>query len=203
MLPNNINKLNQYTSKPLSCLPLESYFDLGGANTLSTLYKNIKFNFTCPSACSSSPTCGKVEFYVTNSNVNFGNSGSLFTYSLDRKVFSISPKPTYQNYYQMQSTNTTTDTSVFPFSIKNTVSSFSVGNILTDIPSASTDASTYVIFESFDKSVINQRSYYKLFDLLSYMGGIISGFYIVFFFLDYITKLEFQMNFAAEYFRHR
>jgi hypothetical protein len=101
MLPNNINKLNHYTSGSLICLPLNSYFDLGGTNTLSTLYKSIKFNFTCPSGCNSSPTCGKVEFYVTNSNVNLGNSGSLFTYSLDRKVFAIAPKPTYQNYYQI------------------------------------------------------------------------------------------------------
>ena len=136
MLPNSINKLNQYTTKSLTCLPLDSYYDLGGAYTLSSLYKSVRFNFTCPSACSSSSTCGKVEFYVTNSNVNLGNSGELFTYSLDRKVFSISPKPTYQNYYQLQVTNTTTDTSVLPFSIKNIVSSFSVGNVLTDIPAA-------------------------------------------------------------------
>ena len=29
------------------------------------------------------------------------------------------------------------------------------------------------------------------------------GFFMLFFFFDYITKFEFQMNFAAEYFRHR
>ena len=35
------------------------------------------------------------------------------------------------------------------------------------------------------------------------MGGMVYGFFLLFFFFDYITKLEFQMNFAAEYFRHR
>lgn len=60
----------------------------------------------------------------------------MFAYTLDRKVFSVQPNPAYMNYYQITTTNTTTDTSVLPFSTKNTVTSYSVANLLTDIPAA-------------------------------------------------------------------
>lgn len=53
------------------------------------------------------------------------------------------------------------------------------------------DYSTTIVFESADQSVLLQRSYYKLFDLLAYMGGIIYGIFALFSFVDSISKLEF------------
>lgn len=45
------------------------------------------------------------------------------------------------------------------------------------------------------------RSYYKMFDLLAYMGGIVYGILIMLFFIKNFSKIEFELNFAAEYFR--
>jgi len=58
MLPNGIAKLKQYTAQTLFCLPLNTYFEVGGANTLSSLYKSLRYNFSCPDSCSS--PCGQV-----------------------------------------------------------------------------------------------------------------------------------------------
>jgi len=45
------------------------------------------------------------------------------------------------------------------------------------------------------------RSYYKVFDLVAYIGGLIYGILILLFFLRNLSKIEFELNFAAEYFR--
>ena len=44
---------------------------------------------------------------------------------------------------------------------------------------------------------IYKRSYYKIFDLLAYMGGVVYGIIILFFFIRNLSKLEFELNFAA------
>ncbi len=203
MLPNSVSKLSQYTNKTLTCLPINSYFNLGGADRLSSIYNNLKFNFTCPPACAStSSPCGSVEFFTVNTNVNLA-SKDLLSYSLHRKVFSVYPKPSLMNYYQIQTAKTTTDTGLLPFSVKNTITSFSVADVLTDIPTTSGETANMIVIEASDKSVNNQRSYYRLFDLLSYMGGVVYGFFLLFFFFEYIIKMEFRMSFAAQYFRNR
>lgn len=59
MLPGKMGKVNQWSSGSLYCLPAKSYFQIGGSNTTSDLYKNIQYRFACPSSCSVS-TCGYV-----------------------------------------------------------------------------------------------------------------------------------------------
>ena len=141
MLPNSINKLSQYTSKKPSCLPLNNYFDLGGDKTVSSEYKSLKFNLICPPGCAS--PCGTAEFFVVDAYVNLNNR-DLFAYSLNRKLFNIENNPKFANYYQLQKTNTVTDSGVLPFGAQQSVNSFSVANILTDIPSAAGENSTMI-----------------------------------------------------------
>ncbi len=97
--------------------------------------------------------------------------------------------------------NITTDNSIFPFSLNSLRSAASLGNVITDIPTTAGDNNTYVTLERSDKSTIYKRSFYKIFDLVAYMGGIVNGILILLFFIRNFSKIEFELNFAAEYFR--
>ena len=65
----------------------------------------------------------------------------------------------------------------------------SVGNVITDLPSSSADKITYITIERSDKTMIYKRSYYKIFDLLAYMGGVVYGIIILLFFIRNFSKL--------------
>lgn len=49
--------------------------------------------------------------------------------------------------------------------------------------------------------MIYKRSYYKIFDLVAYLGGLVYGILILLFFIRNFSKIEFELNFASEYFR--
>lgn len=91
----------------------------------------------------------------------------------------------------------TTDASILPFSIKSIKGGASVGQIFTDVPVTFSDASTYVTLERSDKTIIYMRSYYKVFDLIAYLGGIVYGLIVLLFFVRKLSQIEFQLNFAA------
>jgi len=200
MLPGSINKLKQWTTTQLYCLPSNSYLQIGGSNTISDLYKNIQFRFACPSSCSAS-TCGAVEFYSASSTANLGNTSSPYSYYLTRNKFSVLSAPKSQISYQIDASNMTSDNSIFPFSLNSIKSGASLGNVVTDIPTTAGDTNTYVTLERSDKSTIYQRSYYKIFDLVAYLGGVVYGILILLFFIRNFSRIEFELNFAAEYFR--
>lgn len=143
MLPGKMGKIRQWTNNSLSCLPANSYFQIGGSNLTSDLYKNIQFRFACPSSCNVD-TCGYVEFFSVSSTVNLGNSSSPYVYSLNRNRFSISKSPTSQTSYQIDSSNMTSDNSILPFSLNALSTGTSLGNIITDIPIANGDPNTWV-----------------------------------------------------------
>lgn len=145
MLPGNINKLKRWTNGSLNCLPLNSYFQLGGSSSVSTLYRSLQFKFTCPPGCNTSlASCGSVEFYSASSAVNLNNASSPFAYGLTRHKFSISTSPTNQISYQIDSSNLTTDNSILPFNLNNDIFGAAVGSVVSDIASPSGDLSTYI-----------------------------------------------------------
>lgn len=189
MLPGKLSKIKQWTSSSLTCIPLNSYFHIGGANTISDFYKNIQFKFSCSSSCSNVTNCGTVEFYSASSAINLGNSSDPYAYGLTRHQFTILTSPKNQISYQLDSFNTTSDNSIFPFSLNKITTGTSVGNVITDLPSTSADKITYITIERSDKTMIYKRSYYKIFDLLAYMGGIVYGIIILLFFIRNFSKI--------------
>jgi hypothetical protein len=188
MLPGKMGKLNQWTSAPLYCLPTNSYFQIGGSLKSSDLYKNIQYRFACPSNCSAS-TCGYVEFFSASSTVNLGNASSPYSYSLFRNRFSVLSAPKFQTSYQIDSSNMTTDNSILPFSLEHLSIGASLGDVITDIPLASGDNNNYVTVERSDKTTMYMRSYYKVFDLLAYMGGVLYGILVLLFFIRNFSKI--------------
>jgi hypothetical protein len=59
MLAGKLGKVNQWTTNSLFCLKQNGYYQIGGANTISDVYKNLQLAFTCPSSCSAA-ICGYV-----------------------------------------------------------------------------------------------------------------------------------------------
>jgi len=109
--------------------------------------------------------------------------------------------PKYQIYYSLDSANMTSDTSLLPFSLNKPTLSMSVGAIFNDLSTLPGDPKNYITIERSDKSVILLRSYYKVFDLIGYMGGTIYGVFILFVFIKHLSKVEFELYFMSEYLR--
>lgn len=82
------------------------------------------------------------------------------------------------------------------------VTGTSVGNVYTDIPVSTTDNKNYITVERSDRSILIMRSYYKVFDLIAYIGGIIYCIIMLFFLVKQLSVIEFEMNFATECFRN-
>ena len=97
--------------------------------------------------------------------------------------------PKYKILYGIDGSNLTTDTSLFPFSLRKQQSGVAVGNVMSDIPVAGGDRKNCVTIERTDKNIVYLRSQYKLFDLLAYMGGLIYGLLVLFYFIKRISKL--------------
>jgi len=63
----------------------------------------------------------------------------------------------------MDTVNITTDSSLLPFSIKNTLEGIQVGQFINDIPATLGSTSTMLVIEKSDKLVLYNRSYLRLF----------------------------------------
>jgi hypothetical protein len=140
---------------------MNRYYDFGGSNLTGKLYKNMQFSFTCPTNCSN--ICGKVQFFTLNAHPNVYNSSSPFAFYLDLRTFSVQSNPTQQYLIKMDTVNITTDSSLLPFSIKNTVEGIQVGQFINDIAATAGSTSTMLIIEKSDKFVLYNRSFMKLF----------------------------------------
>lgn len=200
MLNGKLGKLRQWTNNTLSCLPLNSSFQLGGSSSVSNLYKSIQFRVGCPSSCSAS-TCGTVDLFTASANVNLGNSSFPYSYELSKNKFSIYKDPKYQVSYQIDSNNLISDESVLPYSLKSESSSGLMGKVVNDVTATSGDLSNYITIERSDKTTVYMRSYYKLFDLVAYLGGLVYGIMLLLFFIRNFSRIEFELNFASECFR--
>ena len=97
--------------------------------------------------------------------------------------------PKYQTSYQIDSSNITSDNSLLPFSLSQLIVGTSVGNLISDISLAAGDTSTYVTIERSDKTGMHYRSYYKFFDLVAYIGGIVYGIISLMFFINYFSRI--------------
>jgi hypothetical protein len=142
-----------------------------------------------------------VEFFATDSTLNSANTTDPYSFGLRRNRFTIMAAPKYQVSYLIDSSNMTTDASIWPFALPRPTVSASVGDIVTDISQPNGDGNTYITVERSDKTVMHYRSCYKVFDLFAYIGGIIYGFFVLLSLLRRFSKAEFEYNFAAECFR--
>jgi len=88
-----------------------------------------------------------------------------------------------------------------PSSSTKVFTGVSVGNVYSDIPVATTDNKNYITVERSDRSILIMRSYYKIFDLIAYIGGIIYCIIILFSLVKHLSIIEFELNFATECFR--
>jgi hypothetical protein len=77
----------------------------------------------------------------------------------------------------------------------------SVGSVFSDIPLTVTDNRNYITVERSDRSILIIRSYYKIFDLIAYIGGIIYCIIILFCLVKHLSVIEFELNLATECFR--
>jgi hypothetical protein len=67
----------------------------------------------------------------------------------------------------------------------------SVGDFITDAPISTSTATTYLTLEKSDKTTIYQRKFFKFFDFVSYMGGLIYCIVLVFFFMIFFGQSQY------------
>jgi len=72
-----------------------------------------------------------------------------------------------------------------------------VGEVFTDIANPTNDKNNYITVLRSDKAINYQRSYYKVFDLISYLGGLVYGLVTFLFFLKIFSRIEFELNFGG------
>jgi hypothetical protein len=201
LLPGKLQKLAQWTRNSLQCLPLNQNLPLGGSTSNGGAEKYLSFKFTCPSACGMTTNCGTVEFFTQNAQVNADNADSVYSYYLDRRSFIVSNPTTYENVYELDFSSVETDEAVL-FSDVKVSSSLAGGRFHEDVPT-SNSSTTALQLKHSDKLIRHTRSYVRLFDVFTYIGGLAQFLFILFFFLASFGTMLFEMHIAEQLFRSK
>ena len=184
-----MQKIQQWTTNPLECLPLNTNFNMGGSTLFSSVERYFTFKFTCPAACGTTTNCGSVEFFTQNMQINQGNADNPFTHYLDRKSFIISNPTTYENVYEVDQKVLNSDNWLI-FSRFTEGTGLSAGQFHTDVPTTNASTTTLHLKRS-DKTVTYNRILLKLFDVFAYIGGLLQFLFILFFFMPSFGRMLF------------
>lgn len=124
------------------------------------------------------------------------------TYFISQDTFLVKAQASYEYSSTLTENILVIDTSLLPTpSYTNITSTQSNPIVLQQSTSLSVSKQTIVKIEASGKLTTFNRSYLKLLDALSFIGGIFQTILAVFFFMAGYNRFHFEMRFANEYFK--
>jgi len=149
---------------------------------LSNIYKRIQINVSCDRA-ENHQDCGYVKQYTLNAAVD-PTSPNPSTYFLSQDTFLVKAQSSYTYSSKVNKHTLIVDNSVMPTAkITNTTSTDTNEIVLQQQTIISATILTILNIEVSGRSVTYNRSYLKLLDAISYIGGIFNSILAIFFFI--------------------
>lgn len=192
LLPGTLSKITQWTTNTVKCLPLNRSFNIGGSTVSGGTERYLQFRLSCPPSCTGS--CGTVEIFTQNTNINAINTDKIYNHYLQRKSFLVQNPTTYEYVYQLDQSIVTTDSSLI-FSKSQETNSVAAGEFYDDVVTSNSSA-TILTLKRSDRTINYKRTYLKLLDVFAYIGGLIPCIFILFFFMPGFTRMLFEMKLA-------
>lgn len=190
MLPGIQNKSTEWGISSWFCLPLNQTYEIGGSYELSLIYKTIQLNVTCNSA-QNQQDCGYAKLYTLNTFVD-PKSITPATYLLSADTFLVKALSSLDYSSPLNLNTLVIDKSLLPTpSYTNITSTQSMPIKLKQTMVFSMAVQTTLRIEASGRTLSYKRSYLKILDALSFIGGIFQTILAVFFFMGAYNRFFF------------